>query len=339
MGGIYSQDEFDKFVNENITLPQEKSSSAAFPWYADVDVDWNSCRKFRNLPPIGEHPRLFFTKEELPRIIARFTHSSIGPDLKQILKNARNNLVNKIDLDRQPNLSETEKINPMSKETIDLFFKGNEQRNVDLLGAYVYGIVFGDQDAADRAKRYAVFYAKVILKSKQIAIEQNIRTKPYGVWHTNEWNVPFQFLIGGSSFAFLYDLIYNDISEEDREIIRSAIILVLENRKPWGMGWATRRIQSNWSCYHGDFYNFSAVVEGEGLVENQMPAFQDLMVHFLEYGIYDSGHPVEDAYAVNLALREGSLCFFAMARRGYNVFNHPRKLYLYYLFAQTLVST
>lgn len=293
--------------------------------FTDVEVDWNGCRKFSPLPPVGAHPRLFFTREDIPSIIARFTHSEIGPHLKKLLRATRDCFLKQIDLDCFPSLSENEKNDPSSRETIDQFFTSDANRNILLLGAYAYGIIYNDPDVAEKAKRYAIFYAKVILKARRLAIEEDIQVKPYSVWHNCTWDVGSQVLFGGTCYALLYDIIFNDISEDERAVMRQAITSAVRGRRPWGLGWPTRRIQSNWAGYHGDLYTLSAAVEGEEDCDTEvMTLFSDLMAHYLDYAVYDSGHPIEDAYALNLGLREGSLCFVAMARRGHNVFNHPR---------------
>lgn len=326
MGGVFSQEKTTSFIEE--VTNKDESHTPALPWSADVEVDWNGCRKFGRLPPVGEHPRLFFTAEEIPRFAARFTHSTIAAQLKSLLLYCRNAFLSQKDVASHKDVSEEERHNPSTKETVDKFFKADECRNVFVLGAYVYGILFNDPDTARRAKEYAVFHAKIVLKSRELAIEQNIRVNPYNVWHSTDWTVPIQFLFGGTCYALLYDLVYNELDDDERNIIRTAISTMVRGRTPWGMGWPARRIQSNWAPYHGDFYTLSAVIEGEDKsfsVADNMSSFADLMVHFLDYGVYDSGHPVEDAYVVNLALREGSLCFLAMTRRGHNVFNHPRK--------------
>lgn len=323
MGGVLCKESCDKF--EASVEKERCERSASCPWYSNVEVDWNGCRKFTRLPPPGQHPRLFFTKSEIPRIVARFRKSELGPTLRRCLYDAMRpiqELYNKIEA-----LPEEEKLNPSSKETIDEYFKPNENRNVVILSAYALGYVYDEPEISEKAKKIAVFYAKVILRSRQIALEQDVKEKPYSVWHSNNWNLEVGWLFGGHSFALAYDLMYNDLEEEDRNTIRKAISQAVHGRRGWGMGWPTRRIQSNWASYHGDLLVLNAVVEDEEGFDKEVYAlFCDLMVHYMDFAFYDSGHPIEDAYVLNLALREGSLCFMVMARRGYNIFNHPRKL-------------
>ena len=93
------------------------------------------------------------------------------------------------------------------------------------------------------------------------------------------------------------------------------------------MDLSSRRMQSNWGPYHGELLVMEAVIEGEEGFDSQVyTMFSDMMLNFMNFGVYESGHPVEDSYALNFSLREGSLCMLAMARRGFNLFNHPCKL-------------
>lgn len=327
MGNVYCKEKCSRFTDR--LANKESPSLPTCPWYANVEVDWNGCRKFSPLPPPGSHPRLFFTANEVPEIVARFTCSEIGPNLKDQLRATRDGFLKQINIDGFATLSDEEKTNPSTQETVELFFKSDAGRNILVLGAYAYGTIYEEVDVAKKAKEFAIFYAKIILKAQEIAVEENVRTKPYDVWHNNSWDVSCQVLFGGTCYALLYDILFNDMTEDERCVMRKAITTAIRGRRPWGMGWPTRRIQSNWAGYHGDLYNLAAVVEDEeGSDDEILIQFSDLMAHYVEYALYDSGHPIEDAYALNLGLREGSLCFVAMARRGHNLFNHPRKYFL-----------
>lgn len=323
MGGVFAKEACEQFCSQVDENPCQGKENC--PWYSDVEVDWNGCRKFSVLPPAGQHPRLYFTAEDIPRIIARFTHSEFGPQLQQILRISRDCFVRDF-YTKFDALPEEVKDSPTSKETIDEWFTVNEGRSVHILGAYAFGIIYDDAEVAEMAKKFAVFYAKVVLRSREIALDEDIRQKPYHAWHSNEWNLEIGWLFGGNSYAFLYDIVYNDLSEEDRGFMRKAIASAVKGRRGWGMGWPTRRIQSNWASYHGDLLILNAAIEDEeGFDEEVFAMFSDLMVHYLDFAFYDSGHPIEDSYVLNVGFREGSLCFLVMARRGYNIFNHPRK--------------
>lgn len=323
MGGVFCKDKCASFGRDIDAEMREAQSS--FPWYSNVEVDWNGCRKLSRLPPPGHHPRLLFTIEEVPRIVARFTHSEMGPTFRRILNDSIRCFMSYYE--KMDSLPMEEKENPTARETIDDFFKPDEGRSVNALATYAYGIMYDEPELMQKAKRVALFYAKVILRAQQIAIEENVRCRPYKVWHTSEWNLEIGWLFGGHSYAFLYDIMFNDLDEEEQAIIRKAIGNAVRGRRGWGMGWPARRIQSNWASYHGDLLALNAVIEDEeGFDPEVFALFCDLMVHYMDFAFYDSGHPIEDSYVLNVGFREGSICFMVMARRGYNIFNHPRKL-------------
>ncbi|OSX80680.1 hypothetical protein BU14_0033s0024, partial [Porphyra umbilicalis] len=88
---------------------------------------------------------------------------------------------------------------------------------------------------------------------------------------------------------------------------------------------------SNWALYHGHLALYCAAIEGEGstatgdaLDPTVHALFSQLTENYVEYALHDSGHPIEDAYALNLGFREGSLALLALARRGANLFRHPK---------------
>ena len=301
-------------------------NSCSTPWFCDVEIDWNGCRKFPRLPPLGEHPRLLFTKSEIPRLLARFSHTEIAPQLDRILKGSAKDFLNRYEK-VTTNISSEELQNPTSKETVQEFLKTDEHECTTFLSAYVYGLLNEDDSIMKKVEFMTIFHAKLILQSHHLAMTKGYREKPFDIWHHKNWDLRVGWTVGGASYALLYDLLYNEIDEDQRNIIRKSITEAVKGRRSWGMGWPSRRIQSNWAPYHGDLLTLCAVTEGEVGFDSEVYALSsDLMVHFMDYAVYDSGHPVEDAYALNLALREGSIAFLIMARRGHNLFNHPRKL-------------
>lgn len=304
-------------------------NSSSTPWFSDVETDWNGCRKFPRLPPPGEHPRLLFTKSEIPKLLARFSHTEIAPQLERILTGSAKDFLNRYEK-VTTSLPSEELQNPTSKETVQEFLKTDEHECTTFLSAYVYGLLNEDDSIMEKVKFMTIFHAKLILHSHHLATTMDCREKPFNIWHNKHWDLSVGWTVGGASYALLYDLIYNEIDEDQRNIIRKSITEAVKGRRSWGMGWPSRRIQSNWAPYHGDLLTLCAVTEGEVGFDSEVYAlFSDLMVHFMDYAVYDSGHPIEDAYTLNLALREGSIAFLIMARRGHNLFNHPRKLKIF----------
>lgn len=311
-------DDFGCNIDATTTSSTGGDSSAVVPWYLDVEVDSDGCRVLQPLPPCGEHPRLLFTKAEIPSLVARHTHTS----LQSILGS---NLAESVRAFRRYHaafsaLSTKERKNP-SRQTLDEFFTKDERRNEYFLSSYIHGFIASDNDLLFMVKEAVLFYAKVITAAACMARETMVEDRPYDIWHSTNWDMTTSFLFGGAAYALLYDLLFVSLSVTERETVRKAISLAISGRRAWGMGWPARRIQSNWAPYQGDLFVLAAAIEGEeGADKEVMNLYEDMMLHYTEFSIYDSGHPAEDAYCPNLAFREGSMTFLAMARRGFNLF-------------------
>lgn len=320
MGGVLGKEQCDLYC-DNI----RKKCNSSFPWSDDAEVDWNGCRKLPRLPPPGQHPRLFFTAEELPWIYSRFFLTPLSKLLKDNLVAAKNEFL-KHHYAPIEALSEEDLVDPLAEDVVDKFFKADPGRNMGMLGAYIYGFVYDDREISEKAKKAALLHARVVLRSRKIAIEKNLTKKPYHVWHGNMWDLQVGDLFGGTSYALLYDLMFAELSDDERSLIRNSIAAATKGRRGWGMEFPTRRIQSNWASYHSDLLILSAAIEGEEGYDSEVYSmFSDLMAHYMDYAFHESGHPLEDGYALNLGFREGCVCFYVMARRGHNIFNHPSK--------------
>lgn len=296
----------------------EQGYCLSAPWYSDVEVDANGCRIFPQIPPPGHHPRLLFTEEEIPALLAKHTHS----ELRDIL---RSNTSQAVAMFRRYHaeiaaLSDTERTNP-GRETLIKFFKVDEQRNNCLLSTYIHAFFENDKDLTAMVKESVLFHATIVTASEHMARTSGCRDRPFDIWHSTFWDMGTSVLFGGAAFALLYDILYPSLDVNERDTIRKSISLAIHGRRAWGMGFPPRRIQSNWAPYMGDLYILAAAIEGEeGCDEEVMRLFEQTMVNYIDFAIYDSGHPVEDAYCPNLAFREGAVTYLAMARRGFNVF-------------------
>lgn len=306
-----------KLEDQKASRGDERCPTA--PWYLeDVEVDSNGCRIFPQIPPVGEHPRLLFSKEEIPSLLAKHTHS----DLRDVL---RLNTSQAVAIFRKHHaeiaeLSDTERENP-SRETLNKFFKVDEQRNNCLLSTYLHAFSENDKDLLAMVKEAVLFHATVVTASERMARSSDCRDRPFDIWHNTFWDMGTSVLFGGAAFALLYDLLHTSMDTVECDTIRKSISLAIQGRRAWGMGFPPRRIQSNWAPYMGDLYLLAAAIEGEeGCDQEVMNLFEQTMVNYIDFAIYDSGHPIEDAYCPNLAFREGAVAYLAMARRGFNIF-------------------
>jgi hypothetical protein len=326
MGAAQCKDACDEFVKEIHAKSslRQRGVEEGHPWYSQTPVDENGCRVFPKLPPPGQHPRLFLTAEELPHALARFECSQNG--ISGVLSKVTVACTNTFRAYRKRilELPASERLQP-SRETVESFFTEDASRGETWLIAYVQGFRNNDHVLMDGVVETVVFYARIIIASQKLAHDEDLRTKPFHIWHTKAFNLPISFLLGTSGYAACYDILYNSFAPADAATVRQAIALGAAGRRSWGMGFPARRIQSNWSGYHGDLLVMWAAIEGEeGFDREAYNSFADMMHNFFEFGVYESGHTVEDSYALNLCLREGSYAMLALARRGYNFFRHPR---------------
>ncbi len=142
-------------------------------------------------------------------------------------------------------LDESERECP-TEPTIRAFFNIDEGRNTAFLGTYIYAFIQGDFDLMVKVTHVVVFYARVVIASRQFALENEVTEKPFDFWHCNKWDVASPWLTGGASVAVLYDLMFQDMDEEHRNVIRDSIALACKGRQTWGLNCPARRIQSNW---------------------------------------------------------------------------------------------
>lgn len=134
---------------------------------------------------------------------------------------------------------------------------------------------------------------------------------------------------------------------QQRRFVNSAIGLLVKGRTHWGISDTSdryspnvmqhpHRIFSNWAIYHANLYLANLVIEGETDFDTMASAFgagfntnvnekvPALYTAYMQHAIYPDGSSFEDGYTFDLAFREGSLGFLALARRGENHLDTPR---------------
>lgn len=204
----------------------------------------------------------------------------------------------------------------------------------------------------------SVAWAKVLMAHRTFHCNPNCEQEtPDGahayVWNFNRtWEVSIDWFTSGVSLALSYDLLYDKMSEKERQVIRSAIALLVMKRWVWGTVDKTdrhapnaetdpHRIYGNWGLYHSNLYLTNLAIEGESgflpyaaqvLKENGETGFNaklnrrfDAMIKaYMIHTIYPDGSTFEDGYTYFTAFREGSLGLVASHRRGTNVLGTAR---------------
>lgn len=268
------------------------------------------------LPPPGEHPRIFFNADEIPKIRERMENSAHGRVAQERIERFRR------DLSKWNGLASLEPGQP-TLDDISQWFKPDEQRNI------IWGVLALDAVLRDDAEQKAFMadviknYARIMLASKIMAADppEEIRDTPLAkylkFWGTDEFNVTVSWLFGAAGFPLAYDLLYNDMSVEQRDTVRSAIAAASQGRRPWGAGVPKGRAISNWYGYHGELAVMLAAIEGEeGYDEETYRVIEQILSDYFEVGFTPEGACHEDAYGPNLGFRAGSFGYLVMARRG-----------------------
>lgn len=173
------------------------------------------------------------------------------------------------------------------------------------------------------------------------------------LWDTDRnWEVSHDWFTAGLSLALSYDVLYDKLEDTDRDVIRSAIALLVMKRWTWGTVEETtrrfpnakthpHRIYGNWAMYHSNLYLTNLAIEDEtgfvpyaedvlnenestGFNTNMDKQFDALISAFMTHTIYPDGSTFEDGYVYHTAFREGSLALVASQRRGNNVLGTDR---------------
>ena len=272
-----------------------------------VELDENGCRLLKPAPEPGVHPRVFFTADELPLIKQRMESTRFGqafePRLQQIIGQVR----------KQYKAFADTPAEEIDRAFVEKYFKPGEGRNIVWGVAATYAVVFDDDELKQFMIRVITQYGRVILTSKELGVGGSF-------WTKSNWTVNEQWTAGAAGYAVAYDVLYNDMTEAQRAIVRDAIAAVTRGRKPYGSEYGRGFGASNHFGYHGDLYVLLCAIEGEpGWDKATSDNIQRIILDHWEAGYTPNGASHEDAY-MHLGLRAGGRALLAMARRGENVF-------------------
>lgn len=298
------------------------STIALTSWTLSVDAgDYNATnengvRAFSKVPPVGVHPRVLMSPEDLPAW------------RKEVIKTYRGRtfFTQRFESKRIDTLAAIEP-GTTDEDLLAACPDAGPQLNHELLYATLDVIYHQDNQRAEHVCRAIANFARVVLarskdESKWGKIEENIGDVegldgiPAGLGHL--------WYRGGSDFALAYDYLYDYMTSEQQDICREALSAATKDLVCWGMGFPRGRGISNWYGYHGELGPMLLAIEGEeGYRADQWVRFRQAIRDWAEVHIYETGGSNEDGYTVNTSLREGQFTLLAMARRGENHFDRP----------------
>lgn len=294
-------------------------SAAAF---GQVALDANGTRKLSAVPGPGVHPRVLFTAADLPEIKRSLAETVNGRTV--VWPRMRSEALNTM---KQSEEFAALDLSSPDAETLDKYLRADEGRNQKWAVASLGAVL--DDDPALKRRMIDVLcnYGRLILASKNAGVGDvvgktgaNEWNKRFNVWKSNSFDLSVCWLFGGAGYALGYDLLYNDMTEDERSTVRAAIAAATAGRKSHGMGEPRGRAISNHYGYHGDLAVMLAAIEGEeGFDQKTWDGIRQVLLDHWDIGVAPDGYYHEDGY-FHLGWREGSRGLLVLARRGDNVF-------------------
>jgi hypothetical protein len=288
----------------------------------NVNVDSNGTRILSKVPPVGVHPRIYFSPEDMPEIKERYLSSQMGQVIGDIIQKQFKGSKPALEQFAALDLSD-----PMV-EQIQQYFRSDEGRNIQW-GMYSFDAVMRNNAQLKQLMiKVITNYARLILASKEKALGGEVKGwtgdvlgKVFNVWKNDSFDVSVSWTFGAAGYAVSYDLLYNDMTPQQQQIVRKAIAAATQGRRSHGMGAPQGRAVSNHYGYHGDLAVMLAAIEGEpGYDAQTYKNIEQVLTDYFEVGFEQAGACHEDLYGPNLGLRAGSQGLMALARRGNNLF-------------------
>jgi len=279
----------------------------------------NGVRIFSNVPPVGVHPRVLMSPEDLAP-----WRAAVGETYRGKTFFAKRFESKRIDAlaALAPDATDAQRLAACPD--------AGPQVNHELLYATLDVIYHQDDERARHVCRAVANFARVVLarrsdESKWGRLQQNIG----GVAGLNGIAAGLGeiWYRGGADFALAYDYLYDHMTSDERQVCRQALSEATKDLVPWGMGFPQGRAVSNWYGYHGEVGPMLLAIEGEeGFQSDQWERFRTAIRNWVEVQMYETGGANEDGYTANTSLREGQFTLLAMARRGENLFDTRRFL-------------
>ena len=243
-------------------------------WFPPLKVTYDKTgydtSKLTKVPPPGQHPRIFFSKSDLPRI-RKSLESEPGASLFKTISGGQ---------------SRIRHFEELAQGHYDPAHTDSIAGSVRYIAWEAFRCLVEDDQEGGRKVAKALATA-----NRHISAELD-KALP-----SRDWQYTIEPILGRHYFPIAYDLAYNWLEKEEREAIRTTIVRATENAWCIGMGalpaWEANMM--NWTPWLGGQLMVSLLaIEGEPgfnqLVYNQM---RQGLVQLFSLGFFQSGASYE----------------------------------------------
>ena len=289
----YTAEEIQQYFSKPYTLK-----------YDFTGFDPNSVRK---VPEPGVHPRVFFGPDELPELRERLKNTVPGQKIMVAIKKELNN---NIRIEGSPTTAGYQAL-----------IKGDEsveiQKNISIAYGALYEafrcLVEQDEEGGKQVAKAIVTIAKIDQKVIQKSIDSYKQKHPEA--KRIDFRVTAKHPSQNGTLGLMYDWAYNFMNQQQRDIVRKAIVTASKNMTLQGAQnlRTIRTNSSNWISWTSRLVCLLAAIEGE---EGYDPvAYQhsvQAMKWFFSLSIFPDGESHE-GWGKQFLMAELA---YIMARRG-----------------------
>ncbi|EDM28756.1 hypothetical protein LNTAR_09304 [Lentisphaera araneosa HTCC2155] len=270
-------------------------------------------RELGQLPPAGQHPRLFFNAADLPQIRLRFM---ADPYAQRAAKNLSAMYAHSI-FNPKSNIGITYQGLKEGKKDVDvkLVVGSNDTRTYWAGKSWLYGQLGGAAAIAlikndqDQLNELAIVLSR--------AAHEHLK-----YYRPNYPNKLVHDASGGLAIA--YDLLASNMSEDQRKAPRKLLSKMSKWRQSLGSAKLDdkKNISTNWLTHHDQIVLCALAIEGEegydaGLIDQATHKLR----HFLtQHGLYKSGYAHEGYTYFRMGMESAALSALALSRRDENLY-------------------
>ncbi|WOO40257.1 BACON domain-containing protein [Rubellicoccus peritrichatus] len=274
-----------------------------------------------------EHPRLYFGQSDKAAMLARRTgsayYSAVAAPRITSTVNAANSTYDALaDID----------LTTPDWTFIESTFVASEGRNQSWGIASTEAWLTDDDALKDQMIKIITNYARIILYAKDLAdgvyasnvVSSSFYSTVQSVFYRNDlidsiyygdWSVTEQWIFGGAGLALSYDVLYNDMTDAERDVVRAALAVATTDRYSYGANMPKGRAISNHYGYHGEMAVMLLAIKDEtGFDAGSFSRIRQVLLDYWEIGLTPEGICHEDTYGPNLGFREGMRGLMALAR-------------------------